>query len=148
MSVKTFTRAVHHDLPPERARQLVTATAAGLGFQPEPGGGPGFVRGTWVGQLTAVNPKRLRARLTVALGPGEATLELRVKAFPSLLFPQDLRFYECELDALEAALLGRAPESSPAQAEREAWVFSWVVLGLMALLALGGAARLLGLRWF
>lgn len=146
--MKRFARTVHHDLPPERARERVTATAAGLGFQPEPGVELGFVRGTWVGQITAVNPKRLRARLGVALRPGEAALELQVRAFPSLLFPQDLRFYETELDALEAALLGRALESSPAQAEREAWIFSWVVLGLMALLGLGGAARLLGLRWF
>lgn len=146
--MKLFARAVHHDLPPERARELVTTTAAGLGFQPEPGDELGFVRGTLIGQITAVNPKRLRARLRVALRPGEAALELQVKAFPSLLFPQDLRFYETELDALEAALLGRVPESSPAQAEREAWIFSWVVLGLMALLGLGGAARLLGLRWF
>lgn len=146
--MKRFARTVHHDLPPERARELVTATAAGLGFQPEPGVELGFVRGTWIGQITAVNPKRLRARLRVALRPGEAALELQVKAFPILLFPQDLRFYEAELDALEAALLGRALESSPAQAEREAWIFSWVVLGLMALLGLGGAARLLGLRWF
>lgn len=145
----TFTRTAHHALSPEQAREVVTTTAARLGFAPEPSPGEELVfrRGTWPSYLFAMNPARLRAWLRVGLRPGEAALELRVRDFMTILFPQDRRYYETELEALESALHGRAPERTPGELEREAQVFSWLAVALVALAVISGAlAKAAG--WF
>jgi hypothetical protein len=69
-----------------------------------------------------------------------------VSGFMTVIYPQDRRFYELELEALEAALLGRTQDVTPAEAERDAHLVSWVVLGLVAALVVGAAARF-AMRW-
>lgn len=143
-----FMRTVHHDLPLERAREVVTATATRLGFSPDATGQLAFRRGTWATHLTALTPKRVRAWLVVALREGEASLELDASGFLIVIYPQDRRFYEAELEALEAALHGRDPGTDAVEAERQAHLFSWIAAALVFALAAGAIAHCSGLRWF
>jgi hypothetical protein len=145
--VKIHARTVHHDLPPERAREVIEAMALRLGFAREEGD-LALRRGTWLGQLMGMNPRRLRARLRVDVLPGEARLELGVTQMGNIFLPQDQRYFEAELDALEAALHGREPETRPAELEREASIASCAIVTLIVAVAVASAvAHALGLTW-
>lgn len=90
----------------------------------------------------------MRAWLRVTLRPGEAVVELRVSQFLTLLYPQDRRFYEAELDAFDATIHGREPEISVSEVEQEARRMSWLALGLIAALAAAFMAKLMSLGRF
>lgn len=136
-----LTRTVHHDLPPGRAREVLVEAATRLGFTAEPGEGLRFRRGTWLSHVTAFNPKNLRAWLVVELKEKEATIDLQVSGALTVINPQDRRFYDLEVEALETALLGKTQDVTPAQAEREAHLVSWVIAALVVAAIVAFSAR-------
>lgn len=141
----TYRRSVPHELAPDRAREALAPAATRLGFTPD--GELAFRRGTWGTHLWALDPTRVCAWLTVTLGEREATLELRVSSFLTILGPQDRRYYELELDALEAALHGREQDVDVRDAHREANLASRVVAVLVLALLAAGIAHANGFRW-
>lgn len=143
---RRFRRSVLHDLPLEEARRRAAAAALRLGFAGE---GEALRRGTVWGELQGADPKQLRAWLRIDAREGEVGFELSVSQTLTILYPQDARFYEAELDALEVAV-ARGEDLTPTleELQREAQRFSHVMAALVLATIAGVIATAAGARWF